>query len=427
MNATKMSMPPAVVQDPSAHNIIHNPQSPIAAVLHSCQRIAQSEATVLLNGETGTGKEVFARYIHVSSPRNKGGPFVPVNCGAIPENLLESEFFGYVKGAFTGAANARMGRIAAAECGTLFLDEVGELPLSMQVKLLRVLQERTYEPVGSNASKTANFRLIAATNRDLALEVQAGRFRQDLYYRLFVCPIMLPPLRERPSDVVELFNHFWKKKGEKRPITQEAMQTLASYSWPGNIRELENLVERLSVCTVGPEITQADLPPPVGTAGLGNVEPIFSAIPSVWNSPPQNTGLPMPAVPPAPVSGNTPGAPAPASPAETPAPETKPAVPANQEAFASSVLASAFAPDAPIHEPANVAPTAGPIATEALVASYDLPMEVPAFLADVEAAFIEKALAETNGNKKAAAELLGLQRTTLVEKLRRREKAKESS
>ncbi|MBL92682.1 MAG: sigma-54-dependent Fis family transcriptional regulator [Myxococcales bacterium] len=431
-----MSMPPAAVQDPSAHNIIHTAQSPIAVVLHSCQRIAQSEATVLLNGETGTGKEVFARYIHVSSPRGKSGPFVPVNCGAIPENLLESEFFGYVKGAFTGAASARMGRIAAAECGTLFLDEIGELPLSMQVKLLRVLQERTYEPVGSNASKTANFRLIAATNRDLALEVQAGRFRQDLYYRLFVCPIMLPPLRERPGDIVELFNHFWEKKGEKRKITPEAMQALASYNWPGNIRELENLVERLSVCTVGNEITYQDLPPPVGTAGMANVEPIFSAIPSVWNTPapsiPTAPAVSVPATPepnPVPTSGNSPGAPAPVA-AVPPTAFSTPPTPATneptQDAFASSVLASAFAPDAPIHE-TNASATSTvtqPITANDFVATHDLPLEVPSLLADLEAAFIEKALAETDGNKKAAAELLGLQRTTLVEKLRRREKAK---
>ena len=215
MSAQRMSMPPTPVQDPAAHNIIHHSHSPIAVVLHSCQRIAQSEATVLLNGETGTGKEVFARYIHSSSPRNKTGPFVPVNCGAIPENLMESEFFGFVKGAFTGAGAARMGRIAAAECGTLFLDEIGELPLSMQVKLLRVLQERTYEPVGSNTSKTANFRLIAATNRDLALEVQAGRFRQDLYYRLFVCPIMLPPSVTGPSTLANCSCIFGRKR-EKR-------------------------------------------------------------------------------------------------------------------------------------------------------------------------------------------------------------------
>src|SRR6185436_2953126 len=239
--------------------VVHAPSSPIAEVIRTCRRIAPSDATVLLTGETGTGKEVFARLLHATSGRTNR-QFVPVNCGAIPETLLESELFGFVRGAFTGAISARRGRVALAEGGTLFLDEIGEMPLALQVKLLRLLQEGTYEPVGSSESVTANFRLIAATNRDLELEVKAGRFRRDLYYRLHVCPVGLPPLRERPEDISALFNHFWRQRGEQRPIAPEVLRCLETYSWPGNVRELENLVERISVCSEGRVIRLVDLP-----------------------------------------------------------------------------------------------------------------------------------------------------------------------
>ena len=180
---------------------------------------------MLLHGETGTGKEIFARLVHSSSPR-ASGPFVPVNCAAIPDSLVESELFGYVKGAFTGAQTSRKGRVAHAEGGTLFLDEVGELPASTQVKLLRVLQDRCFEPVGSVESVSADFRLVVATNRDLAAEVEAGRFRRDLYYRLLVCPLMLPALKDRVCDVVPLFLHFWQQRGEKRLIEPETLRCL---------------------------------------------------------------------------------------------------------------------------------------------------------------------------------------------------------
>src|SRR5262245_30960064 len=230
--------------------LVHAQVSPIADIKRTLLRIAASDATVLLTGETGTGKEVFARLVHASSPRG-ARQFVPVNCGAIPDALLESELFGYLRGAFTGAVASRRGRVGLAEGGTLFLDEVGELPLGLQVKLLRLLQEKTYEPVGSSESVVANFRLIAATNRDLLEEVKAGRFRRDLYYRLHVCPVRLPPLRERPQDIPQLFSYFWRRRNETRPVAPEVLRTLAAYSWPGNVRELENLVERLSVCAEG--------------------------------------------------------------------------------------------------------------------------------------------------------------------------------
>src|SRR5512141_2771965 len=219
--------------------VVHGPDSPLLDLVRTCGRIANSEATVLITGETGVGKEVFARLIHERSPR-AGRPLVAVNCGAIPETLLESELFGHVKGAFTGATGRR-GRIAAANGGTLFLDEIGELPLSLQVKLLRVLQERCYEPVGATESVPADFRLVAATNRDLAAEVEAGRFRRDLYYRLLVCPLEVPPLRTRRADIPHLFAHFWRSRGEARAVDPMVLKLLEEHTWPGNVRELENL------------------------------------------------------------------------------------------------------------------------------------------------------------------------------------------
>jgi transcriptional regulator of acetoin/glycerol metabolism len=213
---------------PSEDGIICAVDSPIVDVIRACARIANSDATVLLTGETGTGKEVFARMVHTHSVRSKR-PFVPVNCAAIPDALLESELFGYVRGAFTGAVGSRRGRVAMAEGGTLFLDEVGDLPLPLQVKLLRLLQNHSYEPVGSSESVTGDFRLVAATNRDSSEDVRAGRFRRDLYYRLHVCPLVLPPLRERRSDVAPLFFHFWHKHGETRAVAPAVLRHLENY------------------------------------------------------------------------------------------------------------------------------------------------------------------------------------------------------
>ena len=240
--------------------IVCAPNSPVVDVIRACARIANSDATVLLTGETGTGKEVFARMVHTHSVRSKR-PFVPVNCAAIPDALLESELFGYVRGAFTGAVQSRRGRVAMAEGGTLFLDEVGDLPLPLQVKLLRLLQNHSYEPVGSSESVTGDFRLVAATNRDLSEDVRSGRFRRDLYYRLHVCPLVLPPLRDRRADIAPLFFHFWHKHGETRAVAPAVLRQLENYPWPGNVRELENLAERLSVCAESPTIILSDLPP----------------------------------------------------------------------------------------------------------------------------------------------------------------------
>ncbi len=227
------------------------------------EQVADSEANVLILGESGTGKEVVARNLHYYSSR-RDKPFVPVNCGAIPPDLLESELFGHEKGAFTGAISSRQGRFEMAQGGTLFLDEIGDMPLAMQVKLLRVIQERVFERVGSNKSITADVRIIAATHRDLEQEIAEGRFREDLYYRLNVFPIDMPPLRERVEDIPLLINELisrleHEQRGSVR-LTPAAIAALCQYSWPGNVRELSNLMERLVIMYPYGVVDVRDLP-----------------------------------------------------------------------------------------------------------------------------------------------------------------------
>ncbi len=223
---------------------------PIRIVRTLIEQVADSDATVLILGESGTGKEVVARNIHYNSVR-RNKPFVPINCGAIPAELLESELFGHEKGAFTGAISARQGRFEMAEGGTLFLDEIGDMSMHMQVKLLRVLQERTFERVGSNKTITADVRIIAATHRNLEKAIAEGKFREDLYYRLNVFPIEMPPLRERSEDIPLLIKELitrmeHDKRGSVR-LTQSAIMALSQYHWPGNVRELANVIERLVI------------------------------------------------------------------------------------------------------------------------------------------------------------------------------------
>lgn len=227
------------------------------------EKVAQTRSTVLILGESGTGKELIAKSIHALSGRN--GRLVPVNCGAIPEDILESELFGHEKGAFTGAVSSRIGRFQLADGGTIFLDEIGEMSPKLQVKLLRVLQERKVDPVGSTRSIDVDVRVIAATNKDLFQEVKAGRFREDLFYRLQVVPVDLPALRDRGDDIKLLADHFLAQNVEQlgRPeisFAPEALQAMLQYSWPGNIRELENLVERLVLLADGEVITSEHLP-----------------------------------------------------------------------------------------------------------------------------------------------------------------------
>ncbi|NLO79808.1 MAG: sigma-54-dependent Fis family transcriptional regulator [Xanthomonadaceae bacterium] len=227
------------------------------------RQVAASDANVLILGESGTGKEVVARNLHAQSPR-RDKPFVPINCGAIPPDLLESELFGHEKGAFTGAISARQGRFEMAQGGTLFLDEIGDMSLNMQVKLLRVLQERCFERVGSNKTIEADVRIIAATHRNLEQRIAEGEFREDLYYRLNVFPIELPALRERPGDIPVLIEEMVRRieeegRGSVR-FSAAALSALAQYSWPGNVRELANLVERMAILHPFDEVQLEDLP-----------------------------------------------------------------------------------------------------------------------------------------------------------------------
>jgi sigma-54 dependent transcriptional regulator, flagellar regulatory protein len=236
---------------------------PIRAVRQLIEQVAAFDTNVLITGESGTGKELVARTIHELSER-RDRPFVPINCGAIPADLLESELFGHEKGAFSGAVSARTGRFELAEGGTLFLDEIGDMSLPMQVKLLRVLQERTFERVGSNRPRPCNVRIVAATHRDLPAAVDKGDFREDLFYRLNVFPVEMPPLCKRLSDLPLLleellFQHQGGRKTDLR-VSPAALGALASYAWPGNIRELSNLVERLAILHPSGEIGLADLP-----------------------------------------------------------------------------------------------------------------------------------------------------------------------
>ncbi|NJD91284.1 MAG: sigma-54-dependent Fis family transcriptional regulator [Geobacter sp.] len=228
------------------------------------QRIIRTDSTVLISGESGTGKEIVAKAIHFNSPR-QDKPFVAVHCGAIPENLLESELFGHAKGAFTGAHREKVGKFESANGGTIFLDEIGTMPLHLQIKLLRVLQEQEVERVGSNSTIKLDVRVIAATNLSLESEVRNGRFREDLFYRLNVIPLLVPPLRERKQDIVPLIRHFLARycaemKRESMTISMQAVEALELYDWPGNVRELENSVERLVALTDGELIGLQDLP-----------------------------------------------------------------------------------------------------------------------------------------------------------------------
>lgn len=238
--------------------------SALQEVFQILAKVAPTDSTVLVTGESGTGKELVVRALHRNSGR-ADKPFVPINCGAIPRELLESELFGHEKGAFTHAIRTKVGRFELAQGGTVFLDEIGEMDLALQVKILRVLQEREFERVGGTRTITADVRVVAATNRDLEEEVRRGAFREDLFYRLNVIPIVLPPLRERGLDAILLARHFLQRfcvprRANVLGIPEQIQDILASYSWPGNVRELENFMERMSILCEGDQIELADLP-----------------------------------------------------------------------------------------------------------------------------------------------------------------------
>lgn len=258
---------------PTSQSVQDLRQTSFAGIISQCskmqrvfsvlEKVSQSNTTVLILGESGTGKELIARAVHRLSKRT--GKIVPVNCGAIPEEILESELFGHEKGAFTGAIANKIGRFQLAEGGTIFLDEIGEMSPKLQVKLLRVLQERVIEPVGSTRSIPVDVRVVAATNKDLWSEVQGGRFREDLFYRLQVVPVELPALRDRGNDTEVLARYFIEREAKKtgRPglrFSGRTLQCLRTFDWPGNVRELENLVERVALLAESDEISESDLP-----------------------------------------------------------------------------------------------------------------------------------------------------------------------
>jgi DNA-binding NtrC family response regulator len=247
------------------------------AVFKTIEKVAASPSTVLITGESGTGKELIAAALHNHSPR-KDKPFIKINCAAIPRDLIESELFGYERGAFTGAVGSKPGRFELADGGTLFLDEIGTIPLEMQVKLLRALQESEFERVGGVTTTSVDVRLVAATNTDLAAEAAAGRFREDLYYRLNVVPVVLPPLRERKDDIPLLVDHFLTKYNKRlgkdvERLSSDAMDALGAYSWPGNIRELENVLERGVLFAEGALLTRDELPNALREGDAGGSRP----------------------------------------------------------------------------------------------------------------------------------------------------------
>ena len=336
----------------------------IANVRTLVSKVAPTDATVLLQGESGTGKEVIARLIHDCSER-ADGPFIPVNCGAIPSELLESELFGHEKGAFTGAVSARKGRFELAEGGTLFLDEIGDMPYEMQVKLLRVLQERVFERVGGGKAIKCNVRIIAATHQHLEQQVEDGKFRMDLYYRLNVFPLDVPALRDRTADIAVLAQRFIDSFAEQGRglvrLEADAMAHLRVYQWPGNVRELGNLIERLIILNTDKSVFAADLPAKYQSTELA----IADRPDSVELLVDQLTEI---------------------------EPED---------------LSALFAP-------APTSPIAPPMP------SYlDEPIDLKQHMADTERALIISALDQTGWVNAHAAKLLTLQRTTLVEKMRK--------
>jgi sigma-54 dependent transcriptional regulator, flagellar regulatory protein len=344
---------------------------PMRAIHRLIEQVAPHDTNVLILGESGTGKEMVARHIHELSGR-AGHPFVPVNCGAIPADLLESELFGHEKGAFTGALSTRLGRFEFAEGGTLFLDEIGDMSLQMQVKLLRVLQERSFERVGSNKTMRCNVRIIAATHRDLDAAIGAGRFREDLFYRLNVFPLQMPPLRERLEDLPVLIDHLLERQsqtGGRIRLDAKALERLAEHSWPGNVRELSNLLERLAILFPAQAISAADLP----ERYRGN------------------------------------------GPIERPVEEPRPFI-ARTPALPATVRREAEV----LEEDDEVVTLTEPQAFEMLDAH--LPrggIDLKDHLSAIEIGLIRKALEEADGTVAEAARLLRIRRTTLVEKLRK--------
>jgi sigma-54 specific flagellar transcriptional regulator A len=349
----------------------------VVALRELIATMAHSSASVLITGESGTGKELLARALHDLSPR-QGLNFVPINCGAIPKELLESELFGHRKGSFTGAITDRVGRFEMAHGGTLFLDEIGDMPLDMQVKLLRVLQERTIDPIGGSKPVPVDVRVIAATHRDLEAEISAGRFREDLYYRLNVLPIHTPALRERPVDIAHMLAHFAQAYAlpGQAPIRFNAhfLELLSGYPWPGNVRELCNLVDRFSTLYAGQELDIRSIPTPMLPKGLQlmqlellqqvDEEPVFQRL-----TPPPEVLAEM---------------------NDQPEPE--------DNDMDQLIMLAQGMPTLPVEG-----------------------LSLKDRLAQIERSFIEQALQQSEGNVSKTAKLLNVQRTTLIEKINKYE------
>jgi len=359
----------------------------IRYVNHLIGQVAAFDSNVLILGESGTGKEVVARAIHEASPR-RARPFVPINCGAIPAELLESELFGHEKGAFTGALAARKGRFEIAESGTIFLDEIGDMNPTMQVKLLRVLQERMFERVGSCVSQRCDVRIIAATHHNLEQSIVTGTFRADLYYRLNVVPIEMPPLRERGEDLPQLIADLSHRIGRAgRPQVQfsgATIEALKAYRWPGNVRELGNLIERMSVQCGARAVTIADLPARYRPADWSAEADMIAGGPIA--------GQPIATAPALSVLG--------------PALQALQALPGAATAAASA--------------PADEEPAAmDPGLADALLEQFPHQFDLRNYLESLEQRLIVRAMRAAGGTVAQAARLLGLRRTTLVEKLRK--------
>ena len=345
--------------------------SSLAEVFRVLAKVAPTDSTVLVTGESGTGKELLVRALHAMSQRSDK-PFVPINCGAIPHELLESELFGHEKGAFTHAIRTKPGRFELADGGTIFLDEIGEMDISLQVKILRVLQEKEIERVGGSGPRKVDVRIIAATNRDLEREVALGHFREDLYYRLNVIPLHLPPLRERGKDILLLARHFLQHFCERRnrpplALASETARVLLAYSWPGNVRELENFMERLSILVDGTVVVRDDLPAKILDAVAG-----LDTLPELPDLDAKETAA-----------------------LSAPVPESSPSIIGN-------------AADAVFSWP-----------TLEDLKRYD--MGLREFLEAMEDRLLDEALSLADGVKNQAAEMLGIKRTTLIEKLKKRE------
>ncbi|CAN1525238.1 AtoC Response regulator containing CheY-like receiver, AAA-type ATPase, and DNA-binding domains [Burkholderiaceae bacterium] len=373
------------------------------------QTLAPSLSSVLIHGESGTGKELIAQALHAQGPR-RSGPFVPINCGAIPRELLESELFGHRKGAFTGAVGERMGRFEMAHGGTIFLDEIGDLPLDMQVKLLRVLQERQIEPLGSNKSVPIDVRVIAATHKDLEKDITEHKFREDLYYRLNVLPVRTSPLRERPEDIPELMAFFLAKftPPGMKPLVCDGnlMQALQRYPWPGNIRELSNIADRFSALYAGQNLDLFAIPDWLLPKGL-------AAIRSEMPAPPPPIDLPQKSQAAA-FSGDD-AMQALLDPPEAvtlrPVPAPMVHMAANDALDPALAILSATNIDEgnPVEDVIRLAMGMDPLLPDGI--------SLRDKLIDIERSYIEQALQRTDWNVSQTARILSLQRTTLIEKI----------